>query len=701
MSKRVSIVLPEEMPPAPSGSRKAPRPAVVKSSIKSGSIPRSDQVPPVFVVVSPQSSRTSMTSSQRTITSNSDSSLNLLGQERSSSTEAAATPEHSALVLTDSPPSQQSVNLESASTSIKQFLRSTVDLVRAGESFTSVKRLFHKFIKSGGGALPNPKPSLSSAASSQAVKRENPYLSKSNDTLLSDTSAQPTVPSSSQWTSPTIRSKNTFNAAKYDITSLLSDITPLTGYTPTEEPGYRTDSSGRPPKTQRSDLASVGGAGQLSGSKQSSKHSTLELRSDRKLEVESSVLARRSISKNRSSSRSPRQKLRSSTAGSPRRTPRMSPRKDLALPAEHVFALVSASVPNSEGERPRNSRRRSSQGSSGPSAKVTTRKSGSSVSGSRRNSGMLAKSGGDQTPRSIQSRTSSRRGSLRSTRTRTRSRSRSRSQSRSRSGSRASASGGPLQVSENLALKAEHAFALVSPEEAETSQPAEGTGGEVEDASSACVTYQEQCKCHHCLDMRRAVKRAKFFQSPEGQKQLEAKLLAKNFFMDLCALSEVRSRVHDDLHGIRRRPSPRVSFPVSICGATRLDGGSLALQWFTHDLDSVDHFDFFVDGVPNRSVYNLRGSSTVLVDVDAAKSHKLLMRAVPARGASGRDSSVDRLMSEVAAGHMRHVRQGQLFAKCLQHLDARPQPLTVVDFWTDSEFLYLPTCEVSPSTQAR
>ncbi|XP_017003387.2 uncharacterized protein [Drosophila takahashii] len=609
MSKRVSIMLPEEMPATPSGSSKNPMMTnrTVRSSIKNSSSKRTELVPPVFVVVSPQTSQSSMTSGMRESTStNSRSSLS---QSFKENLEEGSPEETSPLAQSGSNNSQ-----ESTTASIRQFLRSTVALVRAGESFTSVKRLFQKFIKNSA-SISQSKPSEVSpdSSASQVASGENPYLSKSNDTLITDSPAQFTVPSTSQMTPTALRSNQSLNNANYDLTSLLSDITPLTGYSTRTEAGYRTDTSeppsGIPPSRSRSKSRS---------------------RTALKFKASSGP-----ISRTRSSSRSsPRKKL-----SSPRRSPRLSPRNIKNAPLEPAFALVSSSsARNSEGSR----LSRSSQGSS---SKVTAR----NLTQSKKSS-----------PRPSTSR-SSRRGS--------------RSRSRSQSSAKSELPPDP--------------FALLSPEEAEpNSQPG---GSNVEDGSTSCRTYEEECKCHHCQDMRRAVKRVEFFQSPEGQKRLEAKLLAKNFFMDLCALSAVRGQIKADLHGKRRHPSARLSYPVSICGATRLDGGSLSLKWFTHDLDSVDHFEIFVDNKPSRSVYNRQATSTVLVDVDATSTHKLRLKAVPQRGSAGRDSSVDRFMSEVAAGHMRHVRQGELFARCLEHLDSLPQQRTLVDFWRDSEFLYLPT----------
>ncbi|XP_037728439.1 uncharacterized protein LOC119559416 isoform X2 [Drosophila subpulchrella] len=659
MSKRVSIMFPEEMPAAPSGSSRNPMPNhTVKSSIKNAFGVRPELEPPVFVVVSPHGSRSSMTSGQQDSTRTYSRSSFSQSVERGFE-ESAAAPESSAMVQSGSANSQQSPNFESTTTSIKEFLRSTVALVKAGESFTSVKRLFHKFIKSNG-SISNPKPSL----------------------VLADSSSSQvfTVPSSSQMT-PTIHHSNySFKNQSYDITSLLSDITPLTGYSPrttlaSTEAGYPTDS------LAQSALQSVRSETPLEGATPGS-HSKSRSPSPLKFKTMPSQIKlagfpRCYLTKTRSSSRSLRRKMRASPASSPRRSPKLSPRIEQAGPAvQAIFALVSSSGPNSEGSRlSSQSRRRSSRG---PSPNVT----GSASSGSMPDLANSTKSisGTEPFP-----------GKRRSSR-----RSSSRSPGR---GFLNSAS--QREKSEMAVSRGEGAFAMVSPEEVRTSELGEGYGGEVEEASTSCRTYQEQCNCHHCQDMRRAVRRADFFQSPEGQRRLEAKLLAKNFFMDLCALTAVRRQIVAELHGARRRPSSRVSYPVSIYGAARLDGGSLSLQWLTHDLDSVDHFDIFVDDVPSRSVYNRLATRTVLVDVDAAETHRLRMRAVPERGSGGPDSSVEKFMSEVAAGHMRHVRQGQLFARCFEHLDALPQQRTVVDFWRDSEFLYMPPRDSSPSTEGR
>ncbi|XP_039501979.1 uncharacterized protein LOC120458411 [Drosophila santomea] len=678
MSKRVSIMLPDEMPADPSGNKRHSKPSrTLKSSIKNGSSARTQLAAPVFVVVSPESSQSSLTSGQRNNTGTTNNSF--LNQrtkedagERLSGIEDTAALESSVLLQSGS---SNSSDFDSTSTSIRKFLKSTVAFVRAGESLTSVKHLFHKFIKHSG-TMSNSKPSLPSSCS-QAVGEENPYMSKSNDTLLTDSVIRTAVPSTSQMTPTSHFSNYSSNNTNYDLYNLLSDITPLTGYTPvglTEDADYRTDTSAKTAlNSMNCNLAnsSEDPLGSGFGNSLSSIVSPGE--------VKVADTKRRPSSKDRSSSRYFLQKRKTSRASLRKKSPKMSPRTNQSVPAiGPIFAMVSSSGPNSSDGSRRSSRRRQQSPLPNGAAKISV------TSNSSLNLATATTSWKENSLRSRRSRTSYHRSSPRSPSRVT----------------RASALESPYQKNEDTAAKVEYAFALVSPEEAENSQPDESSAN-VEDASSSCQTYQKHCKCHHCQDMRRAVKRADFFKSPEGQKRLEAKLLAKNFFMDICVLSVVRHQVQSVLHGTRRHPSARLSYPVSICGATRLSGGSLSLQWITHDLDNVDHFDVFVDNVPSRSVYNRQATYTVLVDVNTAQTHTLRLRAVPERGSRVQDSSVDKFMSEVAAGHMRHVRQGHLFARCFEHLDARPQQRTLVDFWTDSEFLYMPTRDFLPPTKAR
>ncbi|KAH8254846.1 hypothetical protein KR032_012460 [Drosophila birchii] len=693
MSKRVSIVLPDEMPVGLKKSNSAPRPKpILKSSFRGGPSIKPDPLPPVIVSASPEISGSSKatTPPPSTISSPSDSSLNKWVLRDSSTrgsldVEAAAVSKNSALVR----------NLDSSSSSIKQFLRSTVALVRAGESFTSVKNLFYNFIKQNSSLSEEELTSRRNTtdSTSQIMRSENPYLSQSNDTLVSNTTAHLTTLSSSKMSTSTRRSNYLFNPMKYDLpTSWVSDVSPLTGYTPDSTQhslkgaGYQSDVSQKSYVSVQAKSKSNGIDSILTQSKSQevalANLDKLPVEGEREQpqaeEVKTSselpeILALVSDGwatshirrRGGSSSRSLPHILKRTSKNSPWRSPKMSRRRELTTAAsEPVMVRFSATETYSQDDQSE----RSSEPSHISSQMSILQTSRKSSQGSLRTSVTSIMS---KKPVEVVGKEPS---------------------SEIERISRSSENGQQdLQRSSQISRRVNFVFTIVSPEEGDPKQPEESDDKDIEE-SSTCRTYQEECKCHHCQDMRRALKRVEFFQSPEGQKRMEAKLLAKNFFMDLCALSKVREEIQATLHGTRRHPPARVSYPVCICGASRLDGGSLTVNWFVHDLDCVDHFDFFVDDRKSKSVFNKRLTSTVLIDVNAKTSHRLKMRAVPVRGNGAEASPVDKLMSEVAAGHMRNVRQGQLFAKCLKFLDAEPQR-SLVDYWTDSEFLYMPPCK--------
>ncbi|KAH8340044.1 hypothetical protein KR067_007149 [Drosophila pandora] len=675
MSKRVSIVLPDEMP---SGSTRKKAPSKqTRSSMKSSS--QLAYEPVVFLAVSQDSTPSSVLSSQQTSSSLClhETSAQQLSSESVTTQDTA--PNSTSLVLASQRPmfADQPQSMDSSASSIKQFLRNTVALVRAGESFTSVKRLFYNFVKRNGGSSSNTfskesPTDLAKMGSSQVTRLTIPYHTHSTDTFISDVPTAFTVPSTSQMTSSTPHSHLSFNPTKYEVTSLLSDVTPLTGYTPnsaqaqsTEDGDYLSETSLKTPQDGISSFVALS-----SSNADGLFRATSDSHPRPSLPVNSTERPKRSDSKSRSSSKI-RKLLRKSPKSSPQASPRINVQSAM-LPANLMtpsFTLVSASLPKSEDNQ----------------RQLKAQETSKSRSSSVLTPNMTPRMSVSQVTKESQSGSSRIDGTRRSSLI---TRHASRSDSNSSTAQRQKKS---VRIRENPIQEAEFAFALVSPEEGDPSQPTEGSSNpkSIEDGSS-CQTYQEDCNCHHCQDMRRAVKRAEYFNSPQGQKQLEAKLLAKNFFMDISTMSIVRAQIQDDLYGTRKCPPARVSYPVCICGANRLDAGSLSLNWFTHDLDSVDHFDFFVDDKPSRSVYNLHAKCTVLVDVDAKKMHKLRMRAVPVRGIGAQATPVDILMSDVVAGHMRNVRQGKLFDRCLKHLDTQvPQP-SLVDFWTDSEFLYMP-----------
>ncbi|KAH8390261.1 hypothetical protein KR200_010690 [Drosophila serrata] len=713
MSKRVSIVLPDEMPLGLRKTQNAQRPKpILKSSTRAGPSVKTDLVPPVFVFVSPEISGISEASTPRTpITSPSDSSLNnwVLKESStgvSSDVQADEAEENSPLVCTRS----SNNNLGSSTSSIKQFLRNTVALVRAGESFTSVKQLFYNFMKQNSSPSEEELASrrLTQDSTSQIVRSENPYLCESNDTLASNRTAHFNTPSTSQISTCTRRSNYLFNPLIYDMpTSWLSDVSPLTGYTShsiqqsPKEAGYQSDVSQKShasaqPQSKSQDVASIqtqsesqevallnsktlsaeGGLScilpkmDLSPEQPEGKEIKASPRQPETLTLVSGIWTTSHIrGRGGSSSRSLPHILRKTTKSLTWRSPKMSPwRKALTTAASEPAISLEATQDN---QSPRSSRssRKSSQVSVGQDGRKTPQMSpkNSVTSGmSQKADEVLDKEPSSQIEQIIIP-----------------------SQNEPQN----------LQRSSQISRRVNFVFAIVSPEEASPSPPGESTDKEVEE-NSTCRTFQEECNCHHCQDMRRAVKRVEYFQSPEGQKRMEAKLLAKNLFMDLCALSKVREEIQATLYGTQNHPPARVSYPVCICGASRLDGGSLTLNWFTHDLECVDHFEFFVDDRPSKSVFNKRATTTVLIDVNASKAHRLMMRAVPVRGFGPQASPVDKLISEVAAGHMRNVQQGQLFPRCLKFLDAEPQR-SLVDYWTDSEFLYMPTCAQPPCKKGR
>ncbi|XP_017092330.2 serine-rich adhesin for platelets [Drosophila bipectinata] len=683
MSKRVSIVLPDEMPSRSASKKDQSRQA--RNSMKSNS----HEEPIVFLAVSQESSPSSLLSSQKTSSNLSlhETSAHLLSLESFVSPDPS--PKSTNLASPRPLSTDQAHSMDSSVSSIKQFLRNTVALVRAGESFTSVKRLFYNFVKRNEDSTSNTVSKESPTdegrmVGSQVARMPIPNHKHSTNTFFSDVPTGFTVPSTSQMTSSPPHSVFSFNHTKYDFASLISDVTPLTGYTPntaqawsTEDADYRSETSLKTSTAPRVGLSSsvalsLGTHRSLSSSNADGLfRATSGGHSRPSLAVNSTERPKSSVSKQRGS-----RNIKKLLSKSPKSSPQAAPRTRIQSitstvnPAAPSFTIVSASRQLEERE----------------AQKFI---SGSILSSERQNlkvaPNVTPRMSVSQVIKESQSSSSRLEGTRRSSLINNHS---SRSDSNSNNGQRQKKS---VRISEDPVRAAEFAFTLVSPEEAEPSQPTEGSSNpkSIEDGSS-CETYKEGCNCHHCQDMRRAVKRAEYFNSPQGQKQLEAKLLAKNFFMDICAMSIVRAQIQDDLYGTRKCPPARVSYPVCICGANRLDAGSLSLNWFTHDLNSVDHFDFYVDDVPSRSVYNLQAKCTVLVDVDAKKIHKLRMRAVPVRGSGAQATPVDKLMSEVIAGHMRNVTQGKLFARCLKHLDTQvPQP-SLVDFWTDSEFLYMP-----------
>ncbi|KAM8713783.1 hypothetical protein ACLKA7_014020 [Drosophila subpalustris] len=229
----------------------------------------------------------------------------------------------------------------------------------------------------------------------------------------------------------------------------------------------------------------------------------------------------------------------------------------------------------------------------------------------------------------------------------------------------------------------------------------EGEEGDKETFSDDCERYQKDCCCCHCVAVRCALKRAAFLRTPEGRKRLEMKMHMKSFFMDINALTYARGRIENQLDGSKSSlPSSRDGYPVSITKVKRIDSRCLSVDWFIHDVDYVDHYEIFVDNRRHKSVFNPRLSCTILLDVNARTSHKILMRALPRKLSGSNPNPIDQLVCDVCCGRMDKVLKGDYFCQCAQQTEMqriqkkykKNNCQTLVDFWKPSEFLYTPVC---------
>ncbi|BFG06437.1 uncharacterized serine-rich protein C215.13 [Drosophila madeirensis] len=272
-----------------------------------------------------------------------------------------------------------------------------------------------------------------------------------------------------------------------------------------------------------------------------------------------------------------------------------------------------------------------------------------------------------------------------------------------KSSRRSLASVGRRSTSRSRLSVPEFSFALVSadgtikpageskptPSKSQTADPSSASEGNSEPPSS-CATYDERCGCCHCVHMRHAVEQVEFMASDEGQRRQLMQLAAKNVFLDICAMSVVRERILNDLHGTGpQRPSPRISYPLAITSARRMDKRSLAIEWFVHDYRDIAHYEIYVDNALSRSIYNPRTLHTVLLDIDTSTSHKLRMRPIPVQGRVPGAKPEDRMVQQLREVGMDSVTAGTL-CQCLKRQQDARQCKSMLDFWTDSEFLYLP-----------
>lgn len=213
--------------------------------------------------------------------------------------------------------------------------------------------------------------------------------------------------------------------------------------------------------------------------------------------------------------------------------------------------------------------------------------------------------------------------------------------------------------------------------------------------SDDCVRFKECCPCCHCAAVRCAIKKASFYLTPQGQRQLQAQRDMKNFFMDINAMSEVRWRIEAKLHGRKDPfPSPQKGFPICLTEVKRLDKMCLCLTWYIHDNDNIKHYEICVDGRHKKIVHDPQQTKTILVDVNATCNHKIIMRAVPKTG--GKSAQADRLVQILCCeGGLQHAfsckedpsKQAQ---DCGPGKDERKN---LLEFWRPSQFFYMPQCK--------
>ncbi|KAH8355018.1 hypothetical protein KR093_004020 [Drosophila rubida] len=229
----------------------------------------------------------------------------------------------------------------------------------------------------------------------------------------------------------------------------------------------------------------------------------------------------------------------------------------------------------------------------------------------------------------------------------------------------------------------------------------EKTPSDFEPFSDDCERYKEDCCCCHCVAVRCAIKRAEFLRTPEGKKRLEIKRHMQSFFMDINALTCAKQRIDNQLDDSKPSlPSPLDGYPVSITKVQRIDARCLSIEWHIHDLDYVDHYAIYVDGKRLKRVFDPKLNSTILLDVNARTSHKILLKALPRKGQGSDADPVDLLIRDVCCGNMEKLLKGDYFCQCGKQTEMekiekdykKNKCQTLVDFWKPSDFLYTPIC---------
>lgn len=216
-----------------------------------------------------------------------------------------------------------------------------------------------------------------------------------------------------------------------------------------------------------------------------------------------------------------------------------------------------------------------------------------------------------------------------------------------------------------------------------------------------CDRYNKDCCCCHCYAVKRALRHAAFLCSPEGKRRRQMKLQMKDFFMDINAITATHQRVNNMLNGTRQYPPPATrSFPISIVHVTPMTKDSMFIEWYQHDDAYVTHYEIYVDDSLVKRIFCPDITSTVVLDVNMKSTHHIRMKAVPRKGLGSKASRIDKLVRDVCCGKLSKVLEADYFCECAKksQLDKAKEQYSsnscqmLVDFWKDSEFIYVPLC---------
>ncbi|XP_017868956.1 PREDICTED: uncharacterized protein LOC108617626 [Drosophila arizonae] len=217
-----------------------------------------------------------------------------------------------------------------------------------------------------------------------------------------------------------------------------------------------------------------------------------------------------------------------------------------------------------------------------------------------------------------------------------------------------------------------------------------------------CERYKKDCCCCHCIEVRRALRQAAYLRSPEGKRRLQLKMQMKDFLLDISAITATKQRMDNLLHGTKQYPPPATrSFPISIVNVAPISGNCMSIEWYQHDDSYVSHYEIYVDEVRVKRIFDPQIKATVVLDVDMKRTHKIRMKAVPRKCLGSKANRVDKLVRDVCCGKLSKILEADYFCDCAKKSEmekvkeryAENTCQVLVDFWKDSEFLYIPVCD--------